>query len=477
MYLLLTLLFVVAVAVHPATAQTTILSQLPSQGSGILSDPDCCVSGQSLAEHFVMTSTDTIAEIKVWGGYMFNNIPTLSDNFTVIFHNDSAGLPGTNAAPPESGIPSTRFDTGINLFGTFDEYEYTLTLANPVTLGPGTYWVEVFNDTTGSPDNFFWESGFLDPVNGIANFARDNSNAPGTNWAPGIGTNLAIELTAEPAEPVTFTFSGTINRTSGPLGLPNPFGGIFDIGQTFSGYFTFDPDAPSTFGSGNDKGYANSINEYLIQFGSLYAVFDNGGIRVINDKEYNLPPHLGGGIGFEDTYIANARTDHSGMPANVDTNISIPGYELEHFYMNINDKTSSMLSSSNLPVLPPSLDNAKTNFFMSYELIGGTADARITGTIDSISLDTDGDGYGSDIDCNDNDPSIHPDAYELPGNIVDENCDELLACDPDALWRNHGQFVNCVDKEVNVLFGLGVLTQEEGDAIINSAGQSDVGKK
>lgn len=37
--------------------------------------------------------------------------------------------------------------------------------------------------------------------------------------------------------------------------------------------------------------------------------------------------------------------------------------------------------------------------------------------------DADGDGYEDGLDCDDNDPDVHPDAVETPGDGVDSNCD------------------------------------------------------
>ena len=93
-----------------------------------------------------------------------------------------------------------------------------------------------------------------------------------------------------------------------------------------------------------------------------------------------------------------------------------------------------------------------------------------------ICNDEDGDGFRPPLDCDDTNPSINPDALELPGNFTDENCDGNLGnCHPCIDWRNHGDYVRCVAHAVNDLDGL--LSDEEGDNLVSSAAQSDIGKR
>ena len=65
---------------------------------------------------------------------------------------------------------------------------------------------------------------------------------------------------------------------------------------------------------------------------------------------------------------------------------------------------------------------------------------------------------------------------EIPGNRVDENCDSTVECDPCADWKNHGKFVRCVAHATDALEEAGDITPEEGEALVSSAAQSDVGK-
>jgi hypothetical protein len=47
-------------------------------------------------------------------------------------------------------------------------------------------------------------------------------------------------------------------------------------------------------------------------------------------------------------------------------------------------------------------------------------------------LDSDGDGFTADVDCNDEDAAIHPDATEVCDDKIDNDCDTLVDAADDA---------------------------------------------
>ena len=173
-------------------------SQPPNQVTGIFADIACaaCPTGiQLLAENFVLGSERNVTGVRVWGGYYPGNIPLDNDLFIVkIYADDAGGVPGTELAVYGPTAATTRDTTGVVLFGV-DEYVYTIDLAE--TLGPGTYWIAVYNDTaTLATDSWFWEAGDLDVTAGIAGQAFTFADPPDT-WNYDAATDMAFELICE----------------------------------------------------------------------------------------------------------------------------------------------------------------------------------------------------------------------------------------------------------------------------------------
>lgn len=104
-------------------------------------------------------------------------------------------------------------------------------------------------------------------------------------------------------------------------------------------------------------------------------------------------------------------------------------------------------------------------------------DNNCDGIVPEWDVDQDGDGYLSCSECDDTTASIHPGAAELPGNYFDEDCNgDLGNCSPNEYWKNHGQYVRCVSQEAERLVEIGVISQEQADQLVSSSAQTSIGK-
>ncbi|MCB9865506.1 MAG: M4 family metallopeptidase [Phycisphaerales bacterium] len=178
------------------------LSNPSGHGSGYFSDADLGPSGFVFvrAQYFTLFAPTTIEGIRFWGGYYPNNTPP-TDDLAVIFHADDGGSPGS-AVSTQLSVPATRTLSGFSIAGV-DEWEFVIELPNSVSLAAGDYWIEIFNDTTGDDDTFFW-SGSTYSIGLVGNALA--TEAPGVSWSTFIldpddvpiyqTFNLAIELHA-----------------------------------------------------------------------------------------------------------------------------------------------------------------------------------------------------------------------------------------------------------------------------------------
>ena len=146
----------------------------------------------SVADDFTLTESKIITEVELYNIYFdFNTggpIPAV-DDFTVIFHEDAGGLPGA-AISTEGGLATTRVDTGQDFVG-LDIYKHTFSIT-PVALGPGTYWIEIF-DTFPEPTFSLWVEGEPDPVVGGPDNVQ-GAGTPGSGWAATGISDVAVIL-------------------------------------------------------------------------------------------------------------------------------------------------------------------------------------------------------------------------------------------------------------------------------------------
>jgi Zn-dependent metalloprotease len=177
--------------------------QVPNASSGNFSDidPHPTLGVHRLAENFRLLYPRRIDSIRIWGGYLGDT--PVPDIFTVNFRTDANGLPGDLIAGEEN-VASARELTGRQ-FANISEWKYTLTLAESIELPAGTYFVEIFNNTVGSPTTFMWERGLFGWLTGVAGFGQ------GCNpWCLNPDYSLALEL-----------YSGVIGTDCDANGLPD----------------------------------------------------------------------------------------------------------------------------------------------------------------------------------------------------------------------------------------------------------------
>jgi hypothetical protein len=184
----------------PSRALT--LNQPPNQSNGYFTDEGCagCPTGaRSIADNFIVSTTGAgfdVNQIVFWGGYSSTDTPPATDDFDVLIHSDNSGVPGTVICS-ETGITTApRILTGQTLFGV-SEYIITIDLASTCTLADGTYWIEIYNNTGSVDDDFFWEVGDLDAINGIAG-SVGAEETPGVTWSANPNDpELAIQLNGD----------------------------------------------------------------------------------------------------------------------------------------------------------------------------------------------------------------------------------------------------------------------------------------
>jgi hypothetical protein len=145
------------------------IQQPPNAENGLFSDYDCDFCGQGMqfmADDIIVPSATDLTYLTFWGGYFPDDINFDPDEFLVLVYEDAGGVPG--APVYDLGVipADAKALTGNVLFGVSEwVYEIDLTPYG-ITVGPGTFWIGIHNNTHDNTDSWFWETGDQDPYNG-----------------------------------------------------------------------------------------------------------------------------------------------------------------------------------------------------------------------------------------------------------------------------------------------------------------------
>jgi len=196
---------IIILSVLPVATADTTLNQPPSLVFYDASDDAIGPPPIIRADNFIVSTGGLgfdLEQVVIWGGYFPGNTPLTTDSFGVVIHQDAAGLPGAVVCSEPGIIPTSRTLTGHVWPNSVEQYTYTLDLASACSLTDGTYWAEVYNDSSAAVGNDRWnrDRGTLDPVNGVDGDSYTFRTPP--DWYPATenaamqlnGTTLPVEL-------------------------------------------------------------------------------------------------------------------------------------------------------------------------------------------------------------------------------------------------------------------------------------------
>ncbi len=227
-------LFVAATA-GTALASPIIYQQLPDTSTAALAVND--TDPRILADDFPLTQQTQITDLHVFGAFLSDNLPAAGASdvtFSLSLHTDNGLSPSLPVNPPlwqSTTLPSATsapmpiteaFYDPVAGFGGSDSmvFEYDFNIS-PITLGPGTYWLNVeaqpgvtFNGVTSV---FGWAT--TAPASNLGDSAAWGSAALGNypaTWNSSAGGNaanppfdLAFQITGNPVpEPSTICIAG-----------------------------------------------------------------------------------------------------------------------------------------------------------------------------------------------------------------------------------------------------------------------------
>ena len=228
-------------------------------------------------------------------------------------------------------------------------------------------------------------------------------------------------------------------------------------------YTNYDP-CEMNFTDGNNKG---EYEDYIVS--------------ITNSSSNTIP------IATNDTFVANQNVSING---NVITNDNTNGVDTDadgdtlsitQFYLSssaityaagstayLTEGSLTINSNGDLTFIPTE-DYFGDIQSVTYTLFDGTDDsqtATINITINATIVDADGDGFNSDVDCDDADAAVNPDATEVPYNGIDDDCDPATL-DDDLDQDGYTNANDCDDSDANEFPSQTWYLDADGDGYSN----------
>jgi uncharacterized repeat protein (TIGR01451 family) len=143
------------------------MASFAAHGAQIYDNGSCCIANALFsdeetsiwqADDVAISAATTLGGVRFFGLYadpsgsaITNSVPA-TDAFTLRVFADDAGQPG--ALVGSSTLSGPRSDTGTTIGNSAVHwYRYDLALDTPISVGIGTYWVAIVNDTTTDTDD------------------------------------------------------------------------------------------------------------------------------------------------------------------------------------------------------------------------------------------------------------------------------------------------------------------------------------
>lgn len=138
------------------------------------------------------------------------------------------------------------------------------------------------------------------------------------------------------ARTVTFEFSGRVTFVDPVLSEE------FSVGDTFSGFYRFQPLTPDSFPTPRTGVYRNAVTQLAFRVGAYEGFAKTGDITLSLETASGVSTYL-------------VRTGNRNFPDGTLVGPSVSGFPLQFFGIQLTDTDATVFSSDELPLVPPNL--------------------------------------------------------------------------------------------------------------------------